>query len=409
MSAAKLRELQEKRNRAISEARGLLDKAETEKRSMTEDEKRQSDAWLKEAAEHRADFERLTKLEEEERAQAAIAIAAQQGEQRTPQAPDAEARSKAFRKLLTLDIANGEQLSPEEYRTLTSGNETSAGFLNTPREFVQSLIAKVKDAVFIESLATVFNTNNANGLGFPTLDTDVDDAEWSTEIKLSPEDTALGFGKRELTPHPLKKLIKASDKLLRADGMNPEAIIMDRASYKFGITKEKAFLVGTGDKQALGVFTASAQGISTARDVSTYMTQTDFTADALKMVKYSLKAQYMKTAQWLFHRDAVAKIALLKDGEGRYIFEMAEALGAMDLLMGRPLNMSEYAPNTFTSGQYVGMFGDFSWYYIANSLALRIKRLNELFALTGEIGFIFDLETDGMPVLEEAFARIKTA
>jgi HK97 family phage major capsid protein len=401
--------LTEKRNRAITEARGLLDKAETEKRSMTEDEKRQSDALLKEAGEHRADFERLTKLEEEERAQATIALENSDEKRGKNQTPDAEARSKAFRKLLTLNPANGEQLTPDEYRTLTSGNETSAGFLNTPQEFVQSLIAKVKDAVFIRGLATVFSTNNANGLGFPTLDTDVDDGEWSTEIKAAPEDTALRIGKRELKPHPLKKLIKVSNKLLRADGINPEAIVMDRTAYKFGITEEKAFLLGTGDKQPLGLFTASAQGISTARDVSSNMTQTDFTADALKMVKYSLKAQYMKTAQWLFHRDGVAKIAMLKDGEGRYIFEMAEALGAMDLLMGRPLNMSEYVPNTFTSGLYVGMFGDFSHYYIADSLALRIQRLNELYAVTGEVGFIFDKETDAMPVLEEAFVRIKTA
>jgi HK97 family phage major capsid protein len=409
MSAAKLREIQEKRNKAITAARALLDNAETEKRSMTDEEKRQSDALLKEAGDLRADFDRITKLDEEERAQASSAISKKDDSEQQQKTPDAEMRSKAFRRLLTLDVSNGEQLTPEEYRSLSAGQDTAAGFLTTPQEFVQSLIAKVEDNVFVRALATVFPTTNANGLGFPTLDTDADDAEWSTEIKTFTEDTALKFGKRELKPHPVKKLIKASDKLLRADGINPEAIIMDRAAYKFGITEEKAYLLGTGDKQPLGLFTASAHGINTDRDVSTNMATTNFTADALKAVKYSLKAQYMKTAQWLFHRDGVAKIAMLKDGEGQYIFEMASALGAMDLLMGRPLNMSEYVPNTFTAGLYVGMFGDFSWYYIADSLALRVKRLNELYALTSEVGFIFDKETDGMPVLSEAFARIKTA
>jgi HK97 family phage major capsid protein len=310
--------------------------------------------------------------------------------------------------LLTLDVANGEQLSAEEYRTLTAGQDTSAGFLTTPQEFVKKLIKRLDDEVFIRKLATVIPTNNVNGLGFPTLDVDPDDAEWSTEIKLSPEDKKLKFGKRELKPNPLKKLIKASDKLLRSDAMDPEALIIQRAVYKFGITEEKAYLLGTGDKQPLGLFTASAQGINTDRDISSG-SATDFTGDALKKVKYSLKAQYMKTAQWLFHRDGVAKIALLKDGQGNYLFEMAHALGAMDQLMGRPLHMSEYVPNTFTSAKYVGMFGDFSHYYIADSLAMRIKRLNELFSLTSEVGFIFDKETDAMPVLSEAFSRIKTA
>lgn len=403
--SVKLRELLEKRNKAVTEARALVDKADTEKRALSDEEKRQSDAFLKDAGDLRADIDRETALQAEERALAAAAIGAVD-EKRT-QTPDAELRSQAFRKLLTMDVSNGEGLTSEERRSLTAGNETQAGVLTTPQEFVQQLIAKVKDLVFIESMATVFNTNNANGLGFPTLDNDADDAEMTTEINLAKEDTALKFGKRELKPHLAKKLIKISDKLLRADGMNPEAIAIDRVGYKFGVTKEKQFMLGTGNQAPLGLFVASAQGIDTDRDVSSGAA-TGYTADGLKLIKYSLKAQYMTKANWLFHRDGVAKIATLKDGNGQYIFEMAEALGAMDVLMGRPLKMSEFAPNTFTSGKYVGMFGDFSWYYIANSLSMRIKRLNELFAATSEVGFIFDMEFDGMPVLSEAFARIKT-
>lgn len=403
--SAKIRELQEKRNKSITQARGLLDKADSEKREMTAEEKVQSDAWLKEAGDIRSDIDRIIKLEDEERAQATTKIEEVTSEKK---APDAEARSKAFRHLLTLDVANGEQLSPDEYRTLTAGQDTSAGFLTTPQEFVKKLIQRLDDTVFIRKLATVFPTSNANGLGFPTLDVDPDDAEWSTEIKLTPEDKKLAFGKRELKPNPLKKLIKASDKLLRSDAIDPEAIILARAAYKFAITEEKAYLLGTGDKQPLGLFTPSAQGINTDRDVSSG-SATNITADALKTIKYSLKGQYMKTAQWLFHRDGVAKIALLKDGTNNYIFEMAHALGAMDMLMGRPLHMSEYVPNTFTTAKYIGMFGDFTHYYIADSLGMRIKRLNELFSLTSEVGFIFDKETDAMPVLSEAFTRIKTA
>jgi len=404
---AKLRELQEKRNRAITEARALLDKADAEKRAMTAEERAQSDSLLNEATEVRGDIDRIMKLQEEERAQVEVAARAADEARKGAKTPEAEARAKAFRHLLTLDVANGEQLSTEEYRTLTAGQDTSAGFLTTPQEFVQRLIAAVKDEVFLRGMATIYTSTNANGLGFPSLDTDLDDASWSTEIKQFPEDTALKFGRRELKPHPLKKLVKISDKLLRADGMDPESIVMDRAAYKFGVTEEKAFLTGTGDKQPLGLFVASKQGLYTDRDKSAG-SATGFTADALKLVKYSLKAQYMKKATWLFHRDAVAKIALLKDGENRYLFEMNNTAGALDMFLGRPITMSEFVPNTFTTGKYVGMFADFSWYWIADALSLRIKRLNELYSLTSEVGFIFDKETDGMPVLSEAFARIKT-
>ena len=116
----------------------------------------------------------------------------------------------------------------------------------------------------------------------------------------------------------------------------------------------------------------------------------------------------MSKASWLFNRTAVAKLAKVKDGEGRWIFEMTDKIGEMDQLKGAKLYMSEYVPNTFTAGLYVGMFADFSWYWTVQSLSLRIKRFNELFARERQVGFQFDTEFDGMPVLSEAFSRIKT-
>jgi HK97 family phage major capsid protein len=58
---------------------------------------------------------------------------------------------------------------------------------------------------------------------------------------------------------------------------------------------------------------------------------------------------------------------------------------------------------------YVGIIGDFSFYYIADSLQLEFQRLDELYAGNSQVGFIARLESDGMPVLEEAFARVKLA
>jgi len=40
---------------------------------------------------------------------------------------------------------------------------------------------------------------------------------------------------------------------------------------------------------------------------------------------------------------------------------------------------------------------------------MQIQRLNELYAETNQVGFIGRLGTDGAPVLEEAFVRVKLA
>jgi HK97 family phage major capsid protein len=99
----------------------------------------------------------------------------------------------------------------------------------------------------------------------------------------------------------------------------------------------------------------------------------------------------------------------LKDGESRYLWQESVRVGEPDRLLGIPTFMSEYAPNTFTTGLYVGILGDFSFYWYADALLFEIQRLEELYAETGQVGLIGRLESDGMPVLEEAFVRVTLA
>jgi HK97 family phage major capsid protein len=53
------------------------------------------------------------------------------------------------------------------------------------------------------------------------------------------------------------------------------------------------------------------------------------------------------------------------------------------------------------------MLGDFSQYWIVDALTMTIQVLLELYAATNQNGYISRFESDGMPVLEEAFARVK--
>jgi len=121
---------------------------------------------------------------------------------------------------------------------------------------------------------------------------------------------------------------------------------------------------------------------------------------------YNEKEQYMRTGVWLFHRDAVKMIRKLKDGEGNYIWNAGIASDRPATILDRPYYMSEYVPNTFTTGLYVGIFGDFSYYWILDCLNYQIKVLNELYAETAQIGYIGRYEGDAAPVLAEAFTRV---
>lgn len=302
-----------------------------------------------------------------------------------------------------------ERATPEEARSLAAGAGPEGGYTVAPVQFMADLIRALDNAVFIRSLARVIQVPGAHSLGVPSLDNDPADADWTSELLIGDEDSTMDFGHRELVPHPLAKYIKVSKKLLRASALGIEALVMERLAYKFAVSEEKAFLTGSGASQPLGVFTASDLGVSTGRDVSSGNTTTSIQFDGLMGAKYGLKQGYWQNARWMFHSDGVLQIAKLKDGEGQYLWRESVRAGEPDILLGRPIMASEYAPNTFTTGLYVGMLADWGYYWIADALDMTIQVLVELFAATNQNGYIGRLECDGMPVLEEAFSRVKLA
>lgn len=296
---------------------------------------------------------------------------------------------------------------PKYAAALQADSNPAGGFLVMPQEMANDLIKSIDNQVFIRGLSTVRTVATAQSLGAVSLDADPADADWTSELGTGSEDSTMALGKRELHPHPVAKLIKLSRKLLRLTAGGAASLVSERLSYKFAVTEEKAFLTGIGASQPLGVFTASTLGISTGRDVSTGNTASTIVADNLFEVKYSCKGGYQNNGSWIFHRDAIKQLRKLKDTTSQYVWQPGLTAGQPDRLLDRPVYMSEYVPNTFTTGLYVGIFGDFRYYWIADALNLELQRLNELYAATNQVGFIGRKETDAMPVLEEAFARVK--
>ena len=313
---------------------------------------------------------------------------------------------KAFRDYLRY---GPQAMGASEFRALQADSDTAGGFLVLPLTMSNQIIKKLDDEVFVRKLATVLSSPKSESLGAPALDNDPGDPTWTAEIATGTEDSTMSLARRDLTPNPIARRILVSNKLIRAAWIDAESLVINRLVYKFGIVQEKAFLTGTGSNQPMGVFTAATAGfgISTARDVSIGNTDTGITTDGLLEAFYSLKAQYRKKATWVLHRDVVKMIRKLKDGDGNYIWQLGITWNKPDTILGAPYNESEYAPNTFTTKKYVGIVGDFSFYWIVDALNMLIQRLIELYAATNQVGFIGRCELDAMPVIEEAFSRIQ--
>ncbi|MFZ3172068.1 MAG: phage major capsid protein [Carboxydocellales bacterium] len=331
------------------------------------------------------------------------------GEKKEPAPGDQRTeREEEIRTTFRNYLITGNQDAYNEYRALQQDNPTQAGYLVAPEQFVAEIIQEINNSLFVRKLANVLPPlKGAKSLGYPKRTARMTRASWGTEIAAPTPDTALAFGKREFKPNPASAEILVSKTLIR-NAPNAEQIVRNEISFMFGELMEIAYMTGDGAGKPLGMFTASPDGISTARDYSDGNTANSITFDGLIGAKYNIKDQYQAALQWIFHRDAVKQVAKIKDGDGQYIWQQSTQLDQPDRLLGKPINMSEYAPNTFTAGLYVGMLCDLKMmYWIVDGLGMEIQALTELYARTNQIDYLARIETDGMPVLEECCSRIK--
>jgi HK97 family phage major capsid protein len=192
-------------------------------------------------------------------------------------------------------------------------------------------------------------------------------------------------------------------------GLEPEGIVIYEIGRDCSYLEENAYCTGDGVLKPLGMFTASNDGIGTTRDYVGSNTATALHPDTLIKARYKLKPQYRKSKScgWLFHRDALGQIMAFKDGNGQYVFRYSEQAGTPDTVHGINVYESEFVPNTFTTGLYVGLLGDLSQYWVAEMLGVTIQRRIETYAGTNQDGFLYRRKLDGQPMLGEAFVRLQ--
>lgn len=298
------------------------------------------------------------------------------------------------------------------------GSFAGGGAFVLPLELASEIIRTAQDEVFVRRYAPATTLLNAESLGYITVD-DIDDFDWVSELNVGPEDTNDPFGRRELTPHAASKLIKVSKKLTRLSP-RPEQEIMSLVDYKRAGTEEKAFLTGNGNNRPLGVFTESDQGISTDRNRATAAANVVTGDDFINCVA-DAKGNYRNGMRWLIHRNLEGRVRKLKDSENNYIWSpfggvgQTLAGGMPSTIAGFPYDLSEFMTDpgltgNITTGTFAALLANWRrGYRIADALAMTVQPLYELYAGSNQQGYIFRFETDGMPVDENAFVRMKVA
>ncbi len=312
----------------------------------------------------------------------------------TPKAAESMNRFKAYLK--------------GDFKALDVDTAGDAGAL-APEQFVKEILKDVQSDTPILQRVNTIHLNSASSIGVPQETADATDADWTTEIPASvTAESAWAFSKRSLGANQLIKLIKVSRKLILTSAFGIDELVREKLALKIRQTLENAILTGDGDGKPLGLFTASANGISTGRDV-TAASATAIDADTIIKTKRAVKQAYRKNGVWVFHPDVVTQLLTLKDKNDQYIWRSGLTPSDPDMLDGSPIIESDYAPSTLTTGLYAGLYGDLSKYWLTMVDQINIQVLLEKYAESGQVGYLGTLFSDGQPVLEEAFARIVLA
>ena len=282
---------------------------------------------------------------------------------------------------------------PSVLNALQEGTDSEGGYL-VPDEFERTLVEALEEENVFRTLAHVIRTSSGDRK-IPVV-ASKGSASWVDEEGAYQESDD-AFSQVSIGAYKLGTMIKVSEELLTDSVFDLEAYISKEFARRIGAREEESFFNGDGKGKPLGIL-AAAGGAEVG---VTAASATAITADEVIDLFYSLKAPYRKNAVWVLNDATVKQIRKLKDTTGQYLWQPSLVAGTPDTILGRPVKTSAFMP-TAAAGAKTIAFGDFKYYWIADRQGRTFKKLSELYAANGQVGFMGTQRVDGKLILPEA-------
>ena len=281
----------------------------------------------------------------------------------------------------------------EVLNALQVGVESEGGYL-APDEYQRTLIEALEEQNIFRQLAHVISTSSGDRK-IPVV-ASKGTASWIDEEAAYPESDD-SFGQVSIGAYKLATMLKVSEELLNDSVFDLPSYIAREFARRIGAAEEEAFFTGNGTGKPTGILNATG-GAETG---VTAASATAITMDEVMDLYYSLRAPYRRNAVFIMNDSTVKAIRKLKNGNGDYLWQPSLTAGQPDTLLGRPVYTSSYMP-AIAAGNKTILFGDLGYYWVADRQGRSFKRLNELYAATGQVGFLASQRVDGKLVLAEA-------
>jgi len=152
---------------------------------------------------------------------------------------------------------------------------------------------------------------------------------------------------------------------------------------------------GTGNAQPTGLLTAIAASgatpvVAEGSSESTGGSQTGANSIGytdLIDLEHSVDPSYRRRGKYMLHDSTLASIRKILDKYGRPLWQAGMSVGAPDTINGRPYVINQAMPEIGASNVTV-VYGDLKKFVVRKVRDLSVIRLNELYAASGQVGFI---------------------
>ena len=390
---SKINELRTNRAKTWEQAKAFLDSHRNEKGLLSAEDTQTYERMEQEIVDLGHEIERQERLDAMER-EMQVATSKPLTSKPDNQMTDTKTgrASDAYKKAFWNQIRM-RGVTPELRNALSEGTDSEGGYL-VPDEFEHQLIKGLEEENVIRAHAHVITTSN--GLHKIPVVASHGTASWMEEEDAYTESDEV-FGQVNLDAHKVGSLIKVSEELLQDSAFNLEQYIHGEFARRIGAKEEDGFLNGDGSHKPTGIL----NGTGGAQVGVTTNSATAITADELIDLFYSLKSPYRKNSIWILNDSTIKAIRKLKDGTGNYLWQPAIKDGEVDTILGKRYFTSAFAPEIAAGAKTIA-FGDFYYYWVGDRQGISIKRLNELYAGNGQVGFLVSKRLDGRLILPEA-------
>ena len=298
-------------------------------------------------------------------------------------------------------VMRSKSVPHEVMNALQVGTETEGGYL-VPDEYEHTLVQALEEQNIFRQLAHVIHTSSGDRK-IPVV-ASKGTAQWIDEEAQYPESDD-SFGQVSIGAYKLATMIKISEELLNDSVFDMPSYIATEFARRIGAAEEEAFFTGNGTGRPLGIL-AETGGAETG---ATAAAADKITFDEVMDLFYSLRTPYRRNAVFIMNDATVKALRKLKTtGGGDYIWQPSVTAGIPDTILNRPVYTSGFMP-TLAAGAKTVLFGDLNYYWVADREGRSFKRLNELYAPTGQVGFLASQRVDGKLILPEAVKVLQQA